>query len=146
MLVSVLLIDDEVLVRGGFRHALEDAADVVVVGDTARAADGLLLAQRHRPHVVLTADVTEIARLRTCAAGGVIALAVEGTDEQLHRALTDGARGFLHKRASHEELLAAVRAVARAKILATTCWSLPNHNPSSWDKASTVQSVSALYF
>ncbi|WP_167978823.1 LuxR C-terminal-related transcriptional regulator [Lentzea indica] len=76
-------------------------------------ADGVLLAQRHRPHVVITADVTELARLRTCAVGGVIALAVEGTDEQLHRVLTDGARGFLLKRSSHEELLAAVRAVAR---------------------------------
>jgi DNA-binding NarL/FixJ family response regulator len=113
MLVSVLLIDDEALVRTGFRHVLEEDADVVVVGDTARAAEGLLLAQRHRPHVVITADVTAIARLRTCAAGGVIMLAVENTDEQLHRVLNDGARGFLLKRSSREELLAAVRAVAR---------------------------------
>ncbi|MDX8031260.1 response regulator transcription factor [Lentzea sp. BCCO 10_0856] len=112
MLVSVLLIDDEVLVRTGFRHALEEDADVVVVGDTARAAEGLLLAQRHRPHVVITADVTAVARLRTCATG-VIVLAVENTDEQLHRVLSDGARGFLLKRSSREELLAAVRAVAR---------------------------------
>lgn len=113
MLTSVLLIDDEVVVRKGFRCGLEEAPDVVVVGDTARVADGLLLAQRHRPHVVLTADVTDLARLRTCAAGGVIALVVEGTDEQLHRVLSDGARGLLLKRTSHEELLAAVRAVAR---------------------------------
>ncbi|MGW6929302.1 LuxR C-terminal-related transcriptional regulator [Lentzea sp. NPDC054927] len=108
----MLLIDDEVLVRTGFRHALEEDADVVVVGDTARAAEGLLLAQRHRPHVVITADVTAVARLRTCATG-VIVLAVENTDEQLHRVLSDGARGFLLKRSSREELLAAVRAVAR---------------------------------
>ncbi|GAB2836135.1 LuxR C-terminal-related transcriptional regulator [Lentzea nigeriaca] len=113
MPASVLLIDDEVLVRRGFRLALEEAADVVVVGETARAADGLPLAQRHRPHVVITADVTELARLRTCVGGGVIVLAAEGTDEQLHRVLTDGARGFLLKRSSHEELLAAVYAVAR---------------------------------
>ncbi|MCX2946750.1 LuxR C-terminal-related transcriptional regulator [Lentzea sp. NEAU-D7] len=113
MLVSVLLIDEEALVRTGFRHALEEDADVVVVGDTARAAEGLLLAQRHRPQVVITADITAIARLRTCAAGGVIMLAVEDTDEQLHRVLHDGARGFLLKRSSREELLAAVRAVAR---------------------------------
>lgn len=113
MLASVLLIDDEVLVRRGVRHALEEAADVVVVGEAGRAADGLRLAQRHQPQVVLTSDVTELARLRTWAAGGVIVLAVESTDERLHRALTDGARGFLLKRASHEELMAAVRAVAR---------------------------------
>lgn len=113
MPASVLLIDDEVLVRRGFRHALEEAADVVVVGETALVADGLRLAQRHRPHVVITADVTELARLRTCVDGGVIALAAEGTDEQLHRVLSDGARGFLLKRSSHEELLAAVCAVAR---------------------------------
>lgn len=113
MLTSVLLIDDEVLVRRGFRHALEEEADVVVVGEATRGADGLRLAQRHRPRVVLTSDVTELVRLRTCAASGVIVLAVEGTDEQLHRTLTDGARGFLLKRASHEELVAAVRAVAR---------------------------------
>ena len=113
MLVSVLLIDDEALVRTGFRHVLEEDADVVVVGDTARAAEGLLLAQRHRPQVVITADVTAIARLRTCATGGVIMLAVQNTDEQLHRVLNDGARGFLLKRSSREELLAAVRAVAR---------------------------------
>lgn len=113
MLVSVLLIDDEALVRTGFRHVLEEDTDVVVVGDTARAAEGLLLAQRHRPHVVITADVTATARLRPCATGGVIVLAVQNTDEQLHRVLSDGARGFLLKRSSREELLAAVRAVAR---------------------------------
>jgi DNA-binding NarL/FixJ family response regulator len=114
MPASVLLIDHEVLVRGGIRHALEEAEDVVVVGETARAADGVLLAQRHRPHVVITADVTELARLCTCVdGGGVIVLAAEGSDEQLHRVLTDGARGFLLKRSSHEELLAAVCAVAR---------------------------------
>ncbi|MFC3892812.1 LuxR C-terminal-related transcriptional regulator [Lentzea rhizosphaerae] len=113
MPVSVLLIDDEVLVRRGFRLALEEAADVVVVGETARVADGLLLAQRHRPHVVITADVTELARLRACVDCGVVVLAAEGTDEQLHRVLTEGARGFLLKRSSHEELLAAVCAVAR---------------------------------
>lgn len=113
MPASVLLIDDEVLVRRGFRLALEEAADVVVVGETARVADGLLLAQRHRPQVVITADVTELARLRACVDGGVVVLAAEGTDEQLHRVLTDGARGFLLKRSSHEELLAAVCAVAR---------------------------------
>lgn len=113
MPASVLLIDDEVLVRRGFRIALEEAADVVVVGETARVADGLLLAQRHRPQVVITADVTELARLRACVDGGVVVLAAEGTDEQLHRVLTDGARGFLLKRSSHEELLAAVCAVAR---------------------------------
>lgn len=113
MPASVLLIDDEVLVRRGFRHALEEAADVVVLGETAGVADGLPLAQRHRPHVVITADVVELARLRACVAGGVIVLAAEGTDEQLHQVLTDGARGFLLKRSSHEELLAAVRAVAR---------------------------------
>ena len=113
MLASVLLIDDEVLVRKGFRYALEEAPDVVVVGESARAVDGLPLAQRHRPHVVLTADVSDLARLRTCAAGGVIVLGVQGTDEQLHKVLADGARGFLLRSASHEELLAAVRAVAR---------------------------------
>jgi DNA-binding NarL/FixJ family response regulator len=113
MLASVLLIDDEVLVRRGFRHALEEVADFTVVGEASRVADGLLLAQRHQPQVVITADVTDLTRLRTCAAGGVIALAVEGSDEQLHRVLTDGARGFLLKRVSDEELLAAVRAVAR---------------------------------
>ncbi|MFJ8962814.1 LuxR C-terminal-related transcriptional regulator [Lentzea sp. NPDC102401] len=113
MPASVLLIDDEVLVRRGFRHALEEAADVVVLGEAGRAADGLLLAQRHRPQVVLTADVTQLTRLCGCASGGVIVLATEGTDEHLHRVLTDGARGFLLKRASHEELVAAVRAVAQ---------------------------------
>jgi DNA-binding NarL/FixJ family response regulator len=109
---SVLLIDDEVLVRRGFRHALEEAGDLVVVGEASGVAEGLRLAQRHRPRVVITADVAELARLRACA-GGVIALAGEGSDAQLHQVLTDGARGFLLKRASHEELLAAVRAVAR---------------------------------
>lgn len=113
MPASVVLIDDEVLVRRGIRHALEDAADIVVVGEAARVADGLRLAQRFQPQVVLTADVTELARLRTWAVGGVIVLAVESTDERLHQALTDGARGFLLKRAGYEELVTAVRAVAQ---------------------------------
>ncbi|MCP2247285.1 LuxR C-terminal-related transcriptional regulator [Lentzea aerocolonigenes] len=113
MPVSVLLIDDEVLVRQGFRNALEETADVVVVGEASRAAEGLCLARRHQPEVVLTADVTDLPRLRTCVTGGVIVLAWECTDERLHRVLTAGARGLLLKRASREELVAAVRAVAQ---------------------------------
>ncbi|NUT47971.1 MAG: response regulator transcription factor [Saccharothrix sp.] len=109
---TVLLIDDEVLVRRGFRHALEEADDLTVVGEASGAEEGLRLAQLRRPCVVITADVTDLARLRAFA-GGVIALAGEGSDARLHQVLTDGARGFLLKRASHEELLAAVRAVAR---------------------------------
>lgn len=115
MLTSVILIDDEVLVRTGLRHALEDEADVAVVGECARVTEGLPLARTRRPDVVLTADVAELARLRMFAAGGVIVLGARSTDEQLHQVLAGGARGVLLKSSSREELLAAVRAVARGQ-------------------------------
>ncbi|GLZ28688.1 DNA-binding response regulator [Lentzea sp. NBRC 105346] len=110
-MVSVLLVDDEDLVRRGFRNALEETPDVTVVAEARTGAEAVDLFPRCEPSVVLTADLSVLEPLHGRA--GVIVVASSDQDALLHRALLGGARGFLLKRVSHEELVGAVRAVAR---------------------------------
>ncbi|TWP54290.1 response regulator transcription factor [Lentzea tibetensis] len=108
-MARVLLVDDEDLVRRGVRTALDDTPDLLVVAEARTQHEAIRKADEHRPDVVLTAD---IAGLDVFDAP-VIVLAATDRDDQLHRAIRSGARGFVLKRVSHDELVSAVRAVAR---------------------------------
>jgi DNA-binding NarL/FixJ family response regulator len=101
-MVRVLLVDDEDLVRRGFRAALEDTPDIVVA--EARSAGE---AREHQADVVLTADMAALDRRN------VIVLAASAEDALLHCAIAGGARGFLLRSTSCDELVNAVRAVAQ---------------------------------
>jgi len=120
-LIKVMLADDEDLVRSGLRMILSSAGDIEVV---AECDDGLLvadLARQHRPHVVLldvrmrSADgLVALRRLRTLPEQPRVAmLTTFDVDEYVSEALRLGASGFLLKDTEPEQLVKAVRDLAR---------------------------------
>uniref|UniRef100_A0AAU3ICI7 Response regulator transcription factor n=1 Tax=Streptomyces sp. NBC_01393 TaxID=2903851 RepID=A0AAU3ICI7_9ACTN len=117
---EVMLVDNEDLVRRGFRQALGEAPDITVVADTRVGEEALRVAELRRPQVVLVDAECEFIRrlaqpLGTAVPGvapGIIVLTSNALDSHLLGSLKAGARGFLLKSASQDELVSAVRAVA----------------------------------
>jgi DNA-binding NarL/FixJ family response regulator len=121
LVIKVLLADDEDLVRSGLRTILSSADDIEVVAETD---DGLYvadLARQHRPNVVLldirmrTADgLSALRRLRALPEPPAIAmLTTFDVDEYVQEALRIGANGFLLKDTEPDQLIKAVRDLAR---------------------------------
>ncbi|GAA2035859.1 response regulator transcription factor [Pseudokineococcus marinus] len=122
--VRVLLVDDQALVRSGFRMILEVEPDLEVVGEAADGAAGVAAAAALRPDVVLMDvrmpgldGVAATERVVAAGTGRVVVLTTFDTDDHLFAALRAGASGFLLKNADPDELVAAVRAVARGDAL-----------------------------
>ena len=120
MSVSVLLADDQPLLRRGFRMILEAEDDLTVVGEAGNGEEAVELAQRHTPDVALMdirmpgTDGIE-ATQRITAAGPlpkVLVLSTFDLDEYAFGALRAGASGFLLKDVRPGELVAAIRTVA----------------------------------
>jgi len=117
--VHVLLVDDQALVRAGFRMVLDAQPDITVVGEAGDGVEAVTLAGRLAPDIVLIdirmprLDGVEATRriLATDPAARVIVLTTFDLDEYVYAALGAGASGFLLKDAGPEELLAAIRAV-----------------------------------
>ncbi|MGD0069597.1 MAG: response regulator transcription factor [Streptosporangiaceae bacterium] len=126
-MIRVVLADDQVLVRAGFRLLLESAGDITVVGEAANGGVAVALAREHAPDVVLMdlhmPEVDGVTATRLIAADPglagtrVIALTTFDDDETVYSALRAGASGFLVKYVEPEELLQAVRVVARGDAL-----------------------------
>jgi DNA-binding NarL/FixJ family response regulator len=126
-MIRVLLADDQVLVRAGFRLLLESAGDIAVVGEAANGGVAVALAREHAPDVVLMdvhmPEVDGVTATRLIAgdtrlAGTrVVVLTTFDDDETVFAALRAGASGFLVKDVEPEELLQAVRVVARGDAL-----------------------------
>ena len=118
--IRILLVDDQQLVRLGFRMVLEAEQDLVVVGEAADGAQAVRLADELKPAVVLmdvrmpALDGIEATRRIVDAnpAARIIILTTFDLDEYAFGGLRAGASGFLLKDARPEELTAAVRAVA----------------------------------
>jgi DNA-binding NarL/FixJ family response regulator len=123
--IRVLLADDQELMRTGFRMILESEADLTVVAEAADGAAAVELAGQHAPDVVLmdvqmpgtdglsaTRDVVALPRPPK-----VLILTTFDRDDYLFEALRAGASGFLLKNASPEDLIAAVRIVARGDAM-----------------------------
>jgi DNA-binding NarL/FixJ family response regulator len=120
MTITVLLVDDEELVRFGLRTLLEAAGDFTVVGEAANGLAAVHAVQELRPDVVLM-DVRMPVKDGLSATREILALphppqvAVLTTfhaDEYVYAALAAGAAGFLLKDTPPREIAAAVRAVA----------------------------------
>ncbi|KAB2352558.1 response regulator [Actinomadura rudentiformis] len=119
-MITVLLVDDEALVRAGLRMILETADDLTVIGEAATGREAIDLVGRAGPDVVLmdirmpgldglTATAAIRARNRPPA---VIVLTTFDTDDAVFRALEAGATGFLLKDTPPRDLLQAVRQAA----------------------------------
>ncbi|MFF9486646.1 response regulator [Streptomyces sp. NPDC014676] len=126
MPVTVLLVDDEPLVRAGLRAVLEAQPDIEVVGEAADGAAVIPLVRQLRPDVVAMdvrmplLDGIEATRalLRSVdAPPKILVVTTFENDEYVYGALRAGADGFLLKRARPAEIVHAVRLVAEGESL-----------------------------
>jgi DNA-binding NarL/FixJ family response regulator len=125
--IRVLLVDDQTLVRSGFRALLDRAEDIEVIGEAADGAEAIERTRAERPDVVLMdirmpgLDGLEATRLMISddelTNVRVIMLTTFELDEYVFEALHAGASGFLLKDVEPDELREAVRVVARGEAL-----------------------------
>ena len=126
-MIRVLLADDQALLRAGFRMLLEASADICVVGEAANGGTAVAMATELRPDVVLMdlrmPEVDGLTATKRISADSrlskvrVVVLTTFDDDEHVFGALRAGASGFLVKDVEPEELLQAVRVVARGDAL-----------------------------
>ena len=120
MSISVLLADDQPLLRRGFRMILEAEGDLIVAAEAADGEEAVDLAQRHAPDIVLMdirmPGIDGIEATQRIAAADthvrVLVLTTFDLDEYAFGALRAGASGFLLKDVRPAELVAAIRTVA----------------------------------
>ena len=125
--IKVVLVDDEQLVRSGFRLLLEDEEDITVVGEATNGIEAVELARLTRPDVILM-DIRmpgmdgieatrEIASIPGLQDVHVLILTTYDTDTYVFEGLQAGASGFLLKDAGPAELLHGIRVVAAGESL-----------------------------
>jgi DNA-binding NarL/FixJ family response regulator len=126
-MIRVLLVDDQPLIRSGFRALLDAEDDIEVVAEAADGGQALALARQHLPDIALidiqmpVVDGIEatrrIAADPALAGVHVVILTNYGLDEYVFNALRAGAAGFLVKDIQPEDFLHAVRVAARGDAL-----------------------------
>ncbi|GAB4053336.1 response regulator transcription factor [Catellatospora paridis] len=124
MTITVVVADDQELVRSGFAMILSAQPDIEVVAEAADGAEAVRAVAQHAPAVALldiqmpVMDGIEAAR-RICAAGPtkVVMLTTFGSDEHVFAALRAGASGFLLKDVRRDDLVHAVRVVTAGQAL-----------------------------
>jgi DNA-binding NarL/FixJ family response regulator len=123
--ISVLIADDQDLVREGLRMLLAAEPDITVVAEAGTGSEAIGQARRLDPDVVLMdirmPDIDGIEATRQLTTGGtrarVLMLTTFDLDEYVYRAMKAGASGFLLKDASPGQLATAVRTVAAGEAL-----------------------------
>ena len=122
--ISVLIADDQRLVRAGFRVILDSEPDIRVVGEAANGAEAVSLARALAPDVVLMdirmpqLDGLSAARqLLASRDSRILILTTFDADEYVYETLRMGASGFLLKDAPPDQMIAAVRASAAGNAL-----------------------------
>jgi NarL family two-component system response regulator LiaR len=121
--ISVLIVDDHPVVRRGLGVLLKNQPDLEVVGEASDGREAVRIAEQAQPQVVLMdlvmpgMDGVETTRLilEKEPKTGVLVLTSFGTDSKLFPALDAGAMGFLLKDAGADELVEAIRQVARGQ-------------------------------
>src|SRR5215210_8531933 len=126
MSISVVVADDQELVRTGFRAILSSEPDIEVVGEAGDGREAIEAAKQLKPDVVLM-DIRMpvldgLAATRRIVTGPdsrprVLILTTFDLDEYVYEALGSGASGFMLKDDPPEQLIAAIRTVAAGDAL-----------------------------
>ena len=126
MSISVLIVDDQSLVRAGFRMILDAEPGIDVVGEAADGLEAVLAARQTRPDVILMdvrmPNVDGLEATRRLLDGQevgprILILTTFDLDEYVYEALRAGASGFLLKDTPPEQLVEAILVVARGDAL-----------------------------
>jgi DNA-binding NarL/FixJ family response regulator len=125
MTIRVLVVDDQSMVRAGFRLLLANEPDLVVVAEASNGLEAVAQAARFHPDVILMdirmpqLDGLEATRriLAADPAARVLVLTTFNLDEYVYEALRAGASGFVLKDDPPEQLIAAVRTIAGGEAL-----------------------------
>ena len=127
MTVGVVVVDDQALVRAGFRVLVDSAPDLEVLGEAADGSEAVEVVTATRPDVVLmdvrmpVMDGLEATRRIAASPLGtsvrILMLTTFDLDEYVFDALRAGASGFLLKDTPPEDLLAAIRVIAGGEAL-----------------------------
>jgi DNA-binding NarL/FixJ family response regulator len=126
MTTKILLVDDQPLVRGGFRMILEAEEDFYVVGEAADGDEAVALTRQLQPGVVLMdiqmpnldgLEATRRIAQDVKVSSRVLILTTFERDDYVFEALRAGASGFMLKNAAPEDLVRAVRVVAAGEAL-----------------------------
>jgi DNA-binding NarL/FixJ family response regulator len=124
-MIRVALVDDQTLIRQGIQTLLELEPDIEVVGAASNGQEAIAVAERLMPDVMLMdvrmPGMDGVAATRSITQRwpriGVIILTTFDDDEYVFEGLKAGARGYLLKDVSSDEIANAVRAVARGEAL-----------------------------
>jgi DNA-binding NarL/FixJ family response regulator len=125
MPIRILIVEDQRIVREGLRAVLEDEDEIAIVGEAANGQQAIELFGQLQPDVVLMdlqmpiIDGPEATRrIRELAPDArILVLTTYATDEFIFKALRAGARGYLLKDASVDDLLGAIRSVHAGQTL-----------------------------
>lgn len=124
-MIRVVLVDDQEMVRAGFRMILESEADITVVGEAGDGREAVDVVARSAPDVVLmdvrmpVMDGIESTRQVVASKGDarVLILTTFDLDDYVYSALRAGASGFMLKDAPADQLITAVRVIAAGDAL-----------------------------
>ena len=121
--ISILCVDDHPLFQAGIRYLIESRSDMILVGLATTGAEGIALAREHQPDVILMdlrlpdmSGISAIATIREQRPGArVLMLTTFEGDVEVQRALAAGARAYVLKSSSPEELVSAIQHVHAGK-------------------------------
>lgn len=148
MTIRVLIADDETLIRSGLQLMLESQTDLRVVAEAVDGEDAVQLAITYRPDVILMdiqmPRMSGIEATRQITNGGspprVVMLTTFGDDDNVYQALRAGASGFLLKDSRPEDVIRAIRVVAKGEALLSPAVTrrlvdgfITSHQPASTD-------------
>ncbi len=123
--ITVLLVDDHALVRRGFRRMLEDDPSLSVVGEASDGAEGVKLAARLKPRVIVMDCAMPVMSgleatkkiLEAQPGAAILLLSMHSEDTLVKQAMNAGAKGYVLKNAMDLDLAGAIKNVAAGKTV-----------------------------
>ena len=122
--IRILVVDDHFMVRMGLSASLNIESDMEVIAEASNGEDALPLYRERRPELVvmdgrlpgLSGSQTTSAILKEFPQAKILMLSTHSGEEEIYRALQAGARGYVLKSATRQELLSAIRAVYAGRM------------------------------